>query len=137
MPLLRTETGCKCRNTFVSITTTRFRRSRGAGWRKMLFQICELRIDSPIAMRVPCLVRVLHFDKRIGVVPLAQFFLEFPALVNHDLAIFTDGDRPAFERSRGRALEIDSSDLEATAVARALELFLSLEPIGGATEVSA
>ena len=31
MPLLRTETGCRCRNTFVSMTTTRLRRSRGAG----------------------------------------------------------------------------------------------------------
>src|ERR1700756_1042289 len=50
MPLLRTETGCRCRKTFVSITTTRLRRSRGAGCRKMLFHTCELRMKSPMAI---------------------------------------------------------------------------------------
>src|SRR5438105_13958173 len=52
MPLLRTDTGCRWRKTLVSITTTRLRRSRGAGWRKMLFQTCELRMKSPTDMGV-------------------------------------------------------------------------------------
>src|SRR4051794_34302134 len=53
MPLLRTDTGCRCRKTLVSITTTRLRRSRGAGWRKILFQTCELRMKSPMAIADP------------------------------------------------------------------------------------
>src|SRR5262245_9123107 len=71
MPLLPTETGCKCRKTVVSMTTTRLRRSRGAGLRKMLFQTCELRMKSPTDILVP-----LDFDERIGVGPLTEFFLE-------------------------------------------------------------
>src|SRR5438094_8893247 len=50
MPLLRTETGWRWRKTLVSMTTTRLRRARGAGWRKMLFHTCELRMKSPIAI---------------------------------------------------------------------------------------
>src|SRR5262249_21944071 len=98
----------------------------------------DLRIANRFAYRhESSLLAGLHLDKRIGVVPLAQFFLEFPALVDHDLAVFTDGDRPAFQRTRGRSLEIHSGDLEPAAVARTLEFFLPLEPIGSAAEVSA
>src|ERR1700704_5546191 len=61
MPILRTETGCRWRNTFVSITTTRLRRSRGAGWRKMLFQTWEFLMKSPIDMRhLGCLLSLFH-----------------------------------------------------------------------------
>src|SRR5437660_12320976 len=100
MPLLRTETGCRWRKTLVSMTTTRFRRSRGAGWRKMLFQTCELRTKSPTDMGGPlssagaqvgpasragptCAEAVLHLNEGFRVVPLAHFFLKFFALV-HD-----------------------------------------------------
>src|SRR3954452_24014487 len=46
MPLLRTATGCRCRNTFDMIAMTRVRRSRGTPWRKTEFQSCELRTQS-------------------------------------------------------------------------------------------
>ena len=45
-----TDTGCRCRKKFVSITTIRLRRSSGIGCRKTLFQICELRMVSPMDM---------------------------------------------------------------------------------------
>src|SRR5881227_2167906 len=61
MPLLRTETGCRWRNTLVSMTTTRLRRSRGAGWRKTLFQTCEFLIQSPTD------IEHLKFGVRISV----------------------------------------------------------------------
>src|SRR5262245_45537434 len=46
IPCFLIDTGCRCRKKFVSITTTRLRRSSGAGWRKMLFQICDSRMIS-------------------------------------------------------------------------------------------
>src|SRR5438067_2776619 len=46
MPLLRTATGCRCRNTLDIIAITRVRRSRGTPWRKIEFQTCELRTYS-------------------------------------------------------------------------------------------
>src|SRR3954465_12400734 len=99
MPLLRTETGCRWRNTLVSMTTTRLRRSRGAGWRKMLFQICEFRMKSPTDTG-----GLLHRDVRLGVGPLAAFLLELLALVNDDLTVIADADAPALERPRGGPL---------------------------------
>src|SRR5438477_5898587 len=108
MPLLRTETGCKCKKTLVSMTTTRLRRSRGAGWRKMLFQTCELRMKSPIAMG-----GALDLDERFGVGPIAAFLLELLALVHDELAIVADTDGPALQGPRRRALEVDAADVEA------------------------
>src|SRR2546429_8166558 len=108
MPLCRTDTGCRCRKTLVSMTTTRLRRSRGAGWRKILFQTCELRMKSPtdtggsLADRraggvsppvhgatggfTPPARRGLHLDERLGVAPLAAFLLELLALIDDNLA---------------------------------------------------
>src|SRR5258705_8775141 len=100
MPLLRTETGCKCRNTFVSMTTTRLRRSRGAGWRKMLFQTCELRMKSPMDI---VLTLDLNQQIRIRVVPLAEFLLELARLVDDDHAFVGLANGVAFERPRSRA----------------------------------
>src|ERR1700722_10915048 len=100
MPLLRIDTGCKCRKTLVSITTTRLRRSRGAGCRKMLFQTWELRMKSPTDIGGPTLRSVgvspahilaggtptLHLDERFRIAPLAAFLLKLLALIDHDLA---------------------------------------------------
>src|SRR5438128_2179989 len=123
MPLLRADTGCRCRNTLVSITTTRLRRSRGAGWRKMLFQTWELRMKSPTDIAVARRVRRVcddapnqrptpgcvvadsthptnsHLDIRFRVVPLPQLFLELHAFVDDELAIVADADGPAFQGS--------------------------------------
>src|SRR6516162_9150600 len=101
MPLLRTDTGCRCKKTLVSMTTTRLRRSRGAGWRKMLFQTCELRMKSPTDTGGG----LLHRDERLGVVPLAALLLELAALVDDDLAVVADAHGPALQRPRGGALE--------------------------------
>src|SRR5437660_11111508 len=117
MPLLRTDTGCRCRKTLVSMTTTRLRRSRGAGWRKMLFQTCELRMKSPTDM-----AGILHLDEGIRVGPLRQLFLELAALVDQPSAVPGHADRPALQRPRGRALEVDARDAKAAAVAGALDL---------------
>src|SRR5438132_12619678 len=98
MPLFRTDTGCRCRKTFVSITTTRLRRSRGAGWRKMLFQTCELRMKSPtdtggslagvtaacgLASRAkPQAARFdSHLGERLGVAAVAAFRLALLAVL--------------------------------------------------------
>src|SRR5436190_8535830 len=129
MPLLRTETGCRWRKTLVSMTTTRLRRSRGAGWRKMLFQTWLLRMKSPTDMGSLSVVEsVSHrvsrsdLDERFRVGPLAAFLLELLALVHDDLPVVADRDGPALQRAGGRALEVDAADVEAAAVAGALEL---------------
>src|SRR5579872_3444284 len=130
MPLLRTETGCRCRKTLVSMTTTRLRRSRGAGWRKTLFQTCELRMKSPTDIFVS-----LHFDEGFGVGPLTEFFLEFAALVHDELAVVADAQGIAFQRPRRWTLEIDAGDFEAAAVTGAFELLLGVQPVRRAAEV--
>src|SRR4051812_22224679 len=112
MPLLRTDTGCRCRKTLVSMTTTRLRRSRGAGWRKMLFQTWLFLMKSPTDMSAPFRtsdrgLRILsirnprsevrnrlHLDERLRVAPLAALLLELPALVHDDLAVVADADGP-------------------------------------------
>src|SRR5215470_5416165 len=147
MPLLRTDTGCRWRKTLVSMTTTRLRRSRGAGWRKMLFHTCELRMKSPTAMGIPsglgswraggvsppdCCTAIggltpparlppLDLDERLGVGPLAALLLELAALIDDDLAVVADAHGPALQRPGGGALEVDAGDVEAGAVAGALE----------------
>src|SRR5207248_214350 len=103
MPLLRTDTGCRCRKTLVSMTTTRLRRSRGAGWRKMLFQTWLLRMKSPTDMG-----EVLHGDEGFGVGPLAALLLELLALVDDDLPVVGDAEGPALQRPRRGALEVDA-----------------------------
>src|SRR5437868_6617116 len=117
MPLLRTETGCRCKNTLVSITTTRLRRSRGAGWRKMLFQTCELRMKSPMAIWVRGQGSRLQWlsqqNVRIRIVPLPQLALEFAGFVYHQLAVVATPDGVAFEWTGGGAFKVHAADLEA------------------------
>src|SRR5437868_12334018 len=124
MPLFRTDTGCRCRRTLVSITTTRLRRSRGAGWRKMLFQTWELRMKSPTDIEVPDLRLQIedcrfqsaiqnlqsHFDIRFRIIPLPHFLLKLLALVHDDLAVLVEADAPAFQGAGGRPLEINAAD---------------------------
>src|SRR5579872_2613027 len=105
MPLLRTDTGCRCKKTLVSITTTRLRRSRGAGWRKMLFQTCDPRIQSPMAgikrsSSGANQQAILQQNVRIRVVPLAKLFLELARLVHDQLAVVGFLDGVALERAR-------------------------------------
>src|SRR5438105_3672170 len=140
MPLFRTDTGCKCRKTLVSITTTRLRRSLGAGWRKILFQTCEPRINSPRLIALfhdqgplaawlgSCQAASgragSHLDKRLRVAPLAAFLLELLALVHDDLAVVADANRPALQRPGSRPLEVDAGDVETRTVTGTLELGL-------------
>src|SRR5437660_3505910 len=105
MPLLRTETGWRCKNTLVSMTTTRLRRSRGAGWRKMLFQTCELRIKSPMAISIPYRSQK---NVRIRIVPLADLALELARLVHDDLAFLGAANSVTLKRPRRGALEVDA-----------------------------
>src|SRR5438132_11266240 len=79
----------------------------------------------------------LDLDEGIGVGPLAALELELAALVDDDLAVVADADGPALQRARRRPLEVDAGDVEAGAVARALELLLALQPVGRAAEVRA
>src|SRR3954470_7163173 len=52
MPLLRTATGCRWRNTLDMTAMTRVRRSRGTPWRKIEFHNCELRTQSKGAAKL-------------------------------------------------------------------------------------
>src|SRR5947209_4110639 len=85
IPCLRTLTGWRWRKKLVSITTTRFRRSVGIGWRKTLFQTCESVIFSTIDMVAlgVASVRVVWLASGVGREACAG--------------------RPAFGRGRGRA----------------------------------
>src|SRR5262249_60076095 len=65
------------------------------------------------------------------------FFLEFVALGDSDLTVFADADAPTLQWPRGRAFEVDPRDLEAAAVAGALELLFALQPVRRAAEVRA
>src|SRR5215470_6458412 len=85
----------------------------------------------------PAARRGSHLDERLGVGPLAALLLELPALVDDDLAVVADGDGPALQRPGGGALEVDAGDVEARAVAGALELLLALQPVGRAAQVRA
>src|SRR5207249_7573928 len=80
---------------------------------------------------------VLNLDVRIRIIPLPEFLLELAALVHDDLAVVADGDGPAFQRPRGGAFEVHAGDVEAAAVAGALELLVRLQPVGRAAEVRA
>src|SRR4051812_26486743 len=97
MPCFRTLTGWRCRKKFVSITTTRLRRSLGIGWRKTLFQTCVSVILSTMAIVGPwglsCLVcQGSGDDEAIRVAPLLQLFLVLLALVDDHLAGLVQAD---------------------------------------------
>src|SRR5262249_13021378 len=76
-------------------------------------------------------------NKAIGIRPLSQLLLEFLALVDDDLAVVGQGDLESLQRPGRRALEVDPGDIEAAAVARALELLLAGQPVGRAAQVRA
>src|SRR5436305_2691152 len=78
-----------------------------------------------------------HVDERLGVGPLAAFLLELLALVHDDLAVVADGQGPPLEGPGRRALEVDAGDVEARAVAGALELLGALQPVGRAAQMRA
>ena len=80
---------------------------------------------------------MINLDVRFGIVPLPQFLLELLALVDEDLAVVADADGPAFQRPGSRAFEVDAGDLEAAAVAGALELLFALQPVRRAAQVGA
>src|SRR5215469_12306665 len=58
-------------------------------------------------------------------------------LVDHQLPIVADGNLESIHRAWRRSFEIQAADVIAGAVARTLELLLSLEPSRGASEVGA
>src|SRR4051794_27018984 len=66
----------------------------------------------------------LHLQERFRIDPLAEFELEFPALVHEDLGVFRQHHAHALERPRRRAFEVNSRSTETAPVARALELGL-------------
>src|SRR5206468_1610125 len=54
-----------------------------------------------------------------------------------DLAVVAAADGVALQGPRRRAFKVDAADLEAAAVAGALELLVALEPVGRAAQVRA
>src|SRR5918911_1293450 len=79
----------------------------------------------------------LYLDVGLGVGPLAALLLELLALFDDDLPVLADADAPAPQRPGRRPLEVDAADVEAAAVAGALELLLALQPVRGAAQVRA
>src|SRR5690348_7556452 len=117
MPCFLMETGWRCRKKLVNTTTIRLRRSVGAGWRKIDFQICELKMMSPRAVHMligryekslgKWLLNLLLTDSNLhkapGVLPRPHLLLERAALVHLELPIVGHVDRIPFERTRGGA----------------------------------
>src|SRR5262249_25586264 len=66
-----------------------------------------------------------------------QLLLEFLAFVHDELAIFAYLQGPAFERARGWSFEVHAADLEAAAVAGALELLRVFKPVRRTAKVGA
>src|SRR5262245_39190206 len=139
-PDFRIRTGCRCRKTFESTASERFRGSTGFPWRKMDFQTWESVRFSHASLSFfigSCLRRRSGFQERGRVGPLALFVLEDSALVDEDLSVFRDADRGALERARRGPFEVHAADVIAAAVAGALELLLRRKPVGRAPEVGA
>src|SRR5947207_1545132 len=59
------------------------------------------------------------------------------AFIDHELPVIADVHFETVERARGRTFEVESGFIEATAVARALELVLRREPSRRAAEMRA
>src|SRR3954468_18823827 len=105
-------TGCKCRNTFESITSTRPRSVSGRSWRKTDVQICVSVSQFQNRVPGPCwgatvLVSAIKIygcqdlriyesiyesrpsglEKRFRIGPLSQLALEVAALVDENLPV--------------------------------------------------
>src|SRR5262249_4737217 len=78
-----------------------------------------------------------HLQEGAGLVPLPLLVEVLDALVDDELSVLGAGDAQTLERPRCGALEVDPALVEATAVARALELVLGRQPAGRAAEVRA
>src|SRR5688500_13366678 len=81
--------------------------------------------------------RSLDVDVRFLVGPLAALLLELLALVHDELPVVADVEAPALQRPRRGAFEVDPGDVEAGAVAGALELLGALQPVRRAAQVRA
>src|SRR5262245_26152453 len=79
----------------------------------------------------------LHGDKRGGILPLAQLFLERAALIDEQLTVVGEADCIALERTRGGAFEIDAVLIKTAAVAGTFELLLGFEPVRRAPQMCA
>src|SRR3970040_1595300 len=77
----------------------------------------------------------LEDGSRLAPVPLLSE--ELHALIDQELAVVRQGDLDAFQGAGRRTFEVDPGALEPAPVARALELVLLLEPVGGAAQVGA
>src|SRR5271154_4469018 len=87
---------------------------------------------SGIGFSVPARDPSHHLDERLRVGPLTPLVEVADGLVHDDRAILAgDLDLGALEGARRRALEVDPRHVIARAVARALELVLGLQPVGG------
>src|SRR5688500_13382821 len=80
---------------------------------------------------------LLHGDKALGILPLAQLLAVHLGLVDDDEAVGVDGDGEALEWPRRGALEVDAGHVVPGPVARALELTLARQPVGDAPQVRA
>src|SRR5688572_21404688 len=141
-------TGCRCRKTFDSITSTRLRSVFGRSWRNTDVHTCvsvsqfQKRVAA-LSCGLIVLVSVAisgipsESQKRLCIDPLSQLELELPALVDEDLAILGEHNAVPLERTRRRPLEVDARRPEAAAVAGALELRLGGEEVRRAAEMGA
>src|SRR5688572_6612516 len=164
MPLRRTATGWRWRNTLDMMAMTRVRRSRGTPWRKIAFQSWELRTQLSGPVIKPMFPRPLlsstgkrsgfslllcvsaslrlcgsltsYGNKAVRIVPLPEFLPEDPALVDHQKAVF-DSYGEALQGPGGGAFEVDAVDVVPRAVAGALELLVAGQPARHAAQVGA
>src|SRR5215212_1491377 len=88
-------------------------------------------------MRLTLRVLLHQRDERSRVVPLAEFRTEDLGLIDDDKAVGIDEHAVPLERPGRRALEVHARDVIPRAVTRALELALTREPVGDATQVRA
>src|SRR5262245_21177034 len=146
-PDLRDFTGCRCRMTLDSITSTRLRLVPGMPCRKKEFHTCDRvrPFHVRLIMRPPCgstgaacrCAASSQGQEGFGVRPLPLLLLILLRLVDQDLAVVREHDTIALERARRRTLEVDAGDVEAAAVAGALELLLVGQPVRRAAEMGA
>src|SRR5438046_4909175 len=117
-PDFRIRTGCRWRNTFESMTSTRLRSLVGRPCLKIEVQTCvsvsqfQNRTKPPSfgttlsAIAFMPTLPVSGFQKRLRIGPLAQLALEVPRLVHQNLAVVGQHHASALERPRGWPFEI-------------------------------
>src|SRR5215471_4835530 len=131
-------TGCRCRKTFDSITSTRLRSLSGRSCRNTDFQTCVsvsqfqnrtpipswgaiVFVSAMVSLQGPPTgghyVRPSHLQERFRIDPLSELVLVMLALVHQDLAVVGQDDARAFERPRRRTFEVDAGQPETAAVA--------------------